>query len=227
MSRKHFFILCLILMLALLVIAALVTLYVIIPVVVRSIIHETELSFQSMTICEMEQDRFRLKAQLSLRKTHSIPATILAPLPIEVNTIGTLYNNESISIRGDPSDLSMDGSFIVSNMDDFYAFTRTLIFNDQIEWNLKAKVTIRPLWKYMLSYTNIPFDKDINMTALHGLHQVSLEMIRFNRSNDHQLLIDLKININNPSIVTIDLGKLHHGSDYLEPINRLTSSNSI
>jgi hypothetical protein len=210
MRRYIFIILCIALVLLILLLGLIILLYAIIPAIVRSTIAKAELGFRSVNIVQIENDRFRLRAQLELKHTGSIPATILSPLIINVDNVGTVINNDPIVITGDSSGSSLapiDAPFIVSNMEGFYDFSRALIFESKVVWHLKAEATVRPISRFMLSYSKIPLNKEITLNALNGLTNVSIDTVSLNRSDANQVLVDIIININNPSMFSIDLGE--------------------
>ena len=188
----------------------LLTLYVIVPAIVRSTIAKAQLNFRSVSIEQIEIDRFRLRAELELTRTGAISATILPPLAITVDDVGTVINNQSIEISGGSSSstvVPIDSPFVISDIRAFQNFSRALIFEEYVVWNLQAKAKIRPIGSFMLSYSNIPFDKQVTINALYGLPNVSIESINFNRSDERQILTDIVIRMVNPSVFSIDVGK--------------------
>ncbi len=163
-----------------------------------------------MNIEQIENDRFRLRAELVLSHTGSIPATIVPPLIIHVDNVGTVTNNEAITITGGSANstvIPIDCPFMISNFDAFNNFTRSLIFQSDVIWHLKAEATIRPISSYMISYSKIPFNKEVTLHALNGLHDVKIDSISLNRSDADHVIVDLIIKIQNPSLFNIDLGK--------------------
>ena len=78
-------------------------LYGVVPVIVRSTIAKAQLAFRSVNIEQIEKDRFRLRGELELSQTGSLPGTILAPLVITVDDVGAITYNQPISITGDSS----------------------------------------------------------------------------------------------------------------------------
>ncbi|CAF3841896.1 unnamed protein product [Rotaria sordida] len=216
--RRHVFItVCITIVLLILLLGILVVLYAIIPAIIRSIIAKAQLDFRSVNIEQIENDRFHLRAQLELSHTGSLPATILPPLIINVDNIGIVVHNESISITGDttsPTVIPINSPFMVSDMKAFRNFSRSLIFEPNVIWHLKAEATIRPISRHMLSYSKIPFNKEVTLGALNRLPNVSIDSISLRRSDAYRVLIDLIIKITNPSIFTIDLGQLYFSLQY-------------
>jgi hypothetical protein len=210
MSRWLLTSVCALLVLLLLLLGLLLVLYVIVPAIVRSTIDKAQIGFRSVSIEQIQKDRFQLRAQLEISKTGSIPATIVAPLIINVDNVGVVTINESITIKGGSSSstvVPIDSPFVVSDIAAFHNFTRALVFESRVVWHLQAEATIRPLTRHMLSYSKIPFNKQVTLDALHALPNVSINSIRLNRSNEQQVLADISIQIVNPSIFNIDVGK--------------------
>ncbi|CAF3303197.1 unnamed protein product [Rotaria socialis] len=173
--------------------------------------------FRWINIEQIENDRFHLRAQLELSHTGSIPATILSPLIINVNNVGIVVHHESISISGDAhasTVVLISAPFIVSDLKAFRNFSRSLIFESNVVWNLKAEATIRPILRHMISYSKIPFNKEVTLSALNGLSNVSIDSINLNRSDAHRILVDLVIKIVNPSVFSITLGQLYFSLQY-------------
>ncbi|CAF1211633.1 unnamed protein product [Adineta ricciae] len=217
MSRYLFISLCVLLVLLLLLFAVLLTLYVIIPIIVRATIDKAQVGFHSVNIEQVEKDRFRLRAQLELSRTGSISATIIGPLIINVDNVGIVTVNESISIKGGSSGTTVvpiDSPFMVTNITAFHNFTRSLVFDSRVVWHLKAEATIQPLTRHMLSYSNIPFNKDVTLNALNGLPNVTINSINLNRSTEHNVFADINIQIVNPSLFSIDVGRLYFSLQY-------------
>ncbi|CAF3438846.1 unnamed protein product [Rotaria sp. Silwood2] len=216
--RRHVCItLCIMIVLLILLLGILIVLYVIVPAIIRSTIAKAQLDFRSVNIEQIENDRFHLRAQLELSHTGSLPATILPPLIINVDNVGTVVHNESISITGDttnPTVIPINSPFIVSDMKAFRNFSRSLIFEPNVVWHLKAEATIRPISGHMLSYSKIPFNKEVTLGALNSLPNVSIDSISLIRSDAHRVIIDLTIKITNPSIFSIDLGQLYFSLQY-------------
>lgn len=210
MCHDSFITSCIIITLPVFVFGTLFVLYVVAPSIIRVIIAKARVDFRSITIEQIQNDRFHLRAQLELSNTGSIPATIVAPLIINVNDVGILTHNESICISGDTDAATVvliDAPFIVSDFKKFRSFSRSLIFESNVVWNLNAEVTIRPILRHMISYSNIPFHKTVTLNALNGLPQVDIDSIVLARSNSQQIIADITIIITNPSIFTINLGK--------------------
>ncbi|CAF0888313.1 unnamed protein product [Rotaria sordida] len=203
--------------LLILLLGILVVFYVVVPVVIRSIIAKAQLDFRSVNIEQIENDRFHLRAQLELSDTGALPATILSPLIINVDNVGIVVHNEPISITGDttgPTIIPINSSFIVSDMKAFRNFSRSLIFEPNVIWHLKAEVTIQPISHHMLAYAKIPFNKEVTLDALNRLPNVSINSLSLRRSDAYRVLADLIIKIPNPSIFSIDLGQLHFSLQY-------------
>ena len=193
-----------------LLLGVIVVLYAVVPTIIRSAIAKAKLDFHSVNIEQIQKDRFHLRAQLELSHTGSIPVTILPPLIINVDNVGTIISNESIVITGDSAAsvfVPIDSPFIVSDLKAFHNFSRSLIFERNIVWHLKAEATIRPISSYMLSYSKIPINKEVTLNALNSLPNVSINSISLNRSDAHRIFADLVIKIMNPSKFNIDLGK--------------------
>ncbi|CAF1121316.1 unnamed protein product [Rotaria sp. Silwood1] len=216
--RRHVFIaLCIMIVLLILLLGILVVLYAVVPEIIRSLIAKAKLDFHSVNIEQIENDRFHLRAQLELSHTGSLPASILPPLIIHVDDVGIVVHNESISITGDAAGatiIPISSPFIVSDMKAFRNFSRSLIFEPNVVWHLKAKATIRPISRHMLSYSHIPFNKEVTLGALNRLPNVSIDSLSLIRSDAHRVLIDLIIKITNPSIFSIDLGQLYFSLQY-------------
>jgi hypothetical protein len=210
MPRYLFILLCIAIVLLILLIAAVILLYVVIPAIVRSTITKANLDFRSVNIVQIEDHGFRLQADLELSNTGSIPATIIPPFVIHVDDVGTVTNTEKISITGGSNNstiIPIDAPFMITNMDAFNNFSRSLIFQPNVTWHLKADATIRPISSYMLSYSNIPFNKEVKLNAFNGLRDVSINSISLNRSDAQNIIVDIVIKIRNPSVFGIDLGK--------------------
>ncbi|CAF1124481.1 unnamed protein product [Adineta steineri] len=220
MRRKLFIILCIAIALLAILTGLLLVFYVIVPVIVRSTIDKAELSFRSINIEEIENDRFRLRAQLELSRTGSISATILSPLVINVDNVGIVRNEQSIIITGDADRstiVPIDSPFVVSNLDAFHKFTRSLIFESQVIWHLTAKASIQPISSSMPVYFNIPFNKQVTLNALNGLQNVNIQSVSLRRSDRQHIFADIVIEIPNPSLFSIDLGELKfslHSNNY-------------
>jgi hypothetical protein len=59
----------------------------------------------------------------------------------------------------------------------------------------------------MISYSNIPFNKEVTLGAFDGLRDVTIGSIDLSRSNATHVIVDLIIKMRNPSIFGIDVGK--------------------
>lgn len=191
----------------------LVVFYVIVPAIVRSTIDQAEIGFRSVSIDEIQQDRFRLQTELELSRTGSIPAKILAPLVINVDNIGTVRNEKVIEITGDADKstiVPVDSPFIVSDQQGFQAFARALIFDEEVTWHLTAKASVQPISRHMPVYSNIPLDKKVKLIALNQLQRVNIRSLSLLRSDAKHIYVDLTIEIVNPSLFTIELGRSRH-----------------
>jgi len=210
MPRYLFIILCITLCILILLLGAIVVLYTVVPAMVRSAMAKAQLDFRSVSIEQIQTNSFRLRAQLELSNTGSIAATILPPLVIHVDNIGTMTNNDAIAITGGSANstvVPIDAPFVISNLEAFDNFSRSLIFEPSVVWHLRAEATIRPISRYMVSYSNIPFNKEVALHALNGLSDVSIDSLSLNRSDANRILIDTVIKIKNPSVFSIDVGK--------------------
>jgi hypothetical protein len=216
--RKLFIILCIAMALLVCLLGIIIILYAIVPAIVRSTIDKAELAFKSINIEEIGNDRFRLRAQLELSRTGSIPATILSPLIINVDNVGTVRNDQPIVITGhaDHSTIvPINSPFIVSSLEAFHSFSRSLIFESQVVWELTAKASVQPISSAMPVYSNIPFNKKVTLNALNSLRNVEIKSISLRRSNAERIFADIIIEISNPSIFSIDLGKDNLGKLFL------------
>jgi len=206
--RKLFIILCIAIALLVCLLGIIIVLYTIVPAIVRSTIDKAELAFKSINIEEIGNDHFRLRAQLELSRTGSIPATILSPLIINVDNVGTVRNDQPIVIAGDADHstiVPINSPFIVSNLEAFHSFSRSLIFESHVVWQLTAKASVQPISSAMPVYSNIPFNKKVTLDALNSLR----------RSDAERIFADIIIEISNPSIFSIDLGKDNLGKLFL------------
>jgi hypothetical protein len=210
MRRKLFIILCIAIALLVFLLGVIIVLYAVVPAIVRSTISKAELSFRSVNIEDIQNDRFRLRAQLELSRTGSIAATILPPLVITVDSVGKVTNNEPIVITGDsssPTVVPIDSPFVVSDLNAFHDFSRSLIFKPQVIWHLTAKESIQPISSIMPVYSNIPFNKEVKLDALNSLQNVNIKSVSLRRSDAQRIHVDIIIEIPNPSVFSIDLGK--------------------
>lgn len=209
MRRNLFILLCIAISLLVILVGIIVLFYAIIPAIVKSTIEKSELAFRSITIEDIKNDSFRLRTELELSRTGSIPAKILPPLVINVDNIGTVTNNKAISIDGDPNRptvVPVDSPFIIFDLEGFHNFSRSLIFEPSVIWHLTAKASIQPISGGMPVYSNIPFNKEVKLNALNGLQNVSIKSINLRRSNAQRIFADIIIEIPNPSVFNIDLG---------------------
>jgi hypothetical protein len=184
--------------LVLVVVGLLILLYVVVPSIIRSTIAKTKLCFRSFNIEQIEKNRFRL------------PASIICPLIINIDNVGILIINESIDIGSGSSGstvVRINCPFVVSDIIAFDNFIRSLIFERNVVWHLKAEASIQPLSHHMVCYSKIPFNKEVKLNGLDGLSNVSIDSISFNRSTAHNIVVDVLIKFVNPSIFSIDVGK--------------------
>ncbi|CAF1327962.1 unnamed protein product [Rotaria sordida] len=217
MNRKLFIILCIATILLAILIGIIIVFYAIVPAIVRSTIEKAELSFRSVNIEDIENDRFRLRAQLELSRTGSIPATIRPPLIINVDNVGTVRNDQPIVIDGDPDRSTLvpiDSPFIISDLQAFHKFSRSLIFEEHVIWYLTSKASVQPISGAMPVYSNIPFNKQVKLNALNSLQNVSIRSVSLLRSDKTRIVADIIIEIPNPSIFSIELGKLKFSLRY-------------
>ncbi|CAF1029434.1 unnamed protein product [Rotaria sordida] len=230
MRRNLFIILCIAIILLAILTGIIIVLYAIVPAVVRSTIEKAELSFRSINIEDIKNDNFRLRAQLELSRTGSIAATILPPLVINVDNIGTVRNDKPISIEGysdRPTIVPVDSPFIISDLEAFHKFSRSLIFEQNVIWHLTAKASIQPISSIMPVYSNIPFNKQVKLNALNSLQNVSIKSISLRRSDAYRIFADIIIVIPNPSVFSIDLGELKFSLHYNNlPIGYVESTDS-
>jgi hypothetical protein len=56
-------------------------------------------------------------------------------------------------------------------------------------------------------YSHIPFDKKLTLTAFNRLENVTIRSVHFDKSDAQTIRVDLIIDILNPSLFTIDLGR--------------------
>ncbi|CAF0803975.1 unnamed protein product [Rotaria sordida] len=148
-----------------------------------------------------------INTQNNPRRAISEPPTD-DPKPHQAARVQSLQFNKyfyvkSISITGDavdPTIVPINSPFIVSDMKAFRNFARSLIFEPNVVWHLKAEATVRPISRHMLSYSKIPFNKEVSLDALNRLPNVSIVSISLKRSDAYRVLIDLIIKITNPSI---------------------------
>ena len=211
MPRYVFIMLCLATVLLLILLGIIIVLYAIVPSIVRSTIAKAQISFRSVNIEQVEADRFRLRAQLELSRTGSIGAAILPPLIIDVNNVGVVTNREKISIAGDANRATVvpvDAPFIVSSLEAFHNFSRSLIFESRIVWHLTAKASVQPISRHMPVYSNIPFDKEVTLDGLNGLQKVGIKSVSLRRSDAKRIYVDILIDIANPSLFSVDVGRL-------------------
>ncbi|UJR07385.1 hypothetical protein I4U23_011671 [Adineta vaga] len=217
MVRKVFILLCIAICLLVILLGSIIVLYAIVPSIVRSSIEKAEVSFRSINIEDIKNDSFHLRAKLELSRTGSISATILSPLIINVDNFGVVKHGQSIKITGNgdqPSIVSIDSPFVISNLEAFNNFTRSLIFESSVIWYLTAKVSIQPISTVMPTYSNIPFNKKVTLNALHGLQNVSIKTVDLRRSTAKRIFVNIIIEIDNPSIFNIDLGTLQFSLRY-------------
>lgn len=210
MSRCMCIILFTSIILIALLIGILIGFYAIIPAIIRSTIDNAELAFRSVTIDEIQDDRFRLRTELELSRTGSIPAKILAPLIIDVDKLGTVRHDTIIDIKGggsQPLVVPVDSPFIISNQSGFENFARSLIFDENVMWHLTAEASVQPISQHMPVYSGIPFDKKVKLRGLNKLQRVNIQSISLLRSDAHHIYVDLVIEIFNPSLFKIALGK--------------------
>ncbi|CAM4755173.1 unnamed protein product [Rotaria magnacalcarata] len=215
--RNRFILSCTAISLLALLIGIIIVFYAIVPAIVKSTIEKAELSFRSVNIGDIGNNGFRLRAQLELSRTGSISAKILPPLIINVDNVGTVRNDDTISIVGDPNRptiVPIDSPFSVSNLAAFHRFTRSLIFEPHVIWHLTAKASVQPISGVMPVYSNIPFNKKVKLNALNSLQNVKIKSINLRRSDKERIFADIVIEIPNPSLFNIDLGELKFSLRY-------------
>jgi hypothetical protein len=84
-----------------------------------------------------------------------------------------------------------------------------------VVWQLTAKASVQPISSAMPVYSNIPFNKKVTLNALNSLRNVEIKSISLRRSNAERIFADIIIEISNPSIFSIDLGKDNLGKLFL------------
>lgn len=193
------------LILLLLTVIIIITFYAIIPAIIRDSIRNAQISFRSINIDNMQSAKFHLSAESVLTNTGSISAIIISPITINVNNFGSITKEQSINVDGTTT-FQVDSSFFISDLQAYNNFARSFVFEGNVVCQLTATLSVQPLSKAMPVYSNIPFDKRVTFIALNGLRDINIQSVNFHRSSAQRVIVDLVIEIMNPSIFSINLG---------------------
>ncbi|CAF1438102.1 unnamed protein product, partial [Didymodactylos carnosus] len=223
-KKKKIILMCLVITALLILILSILIFYVIIPMVIKKTIGQANVSFKSILIDNVKSNYFHINSTLELTNTGSI-STRIEPMVLTIQamdkdtskftTIGLIKSDIPIKTSGKSSISIIDTQFSVTNIKAFNSFVRDLIFEQKVQWYLTAKANIQPISSSMPHYPDIPFEKQVTIQALNGLKDVQLKTFSLENSTEKQINLDLLIQIDNPSIFTMDLGYLTFSLEFM------------
>lgn len=195
------------------------------PAIVKAIMNQATLDFQSITITNPNStlQTMQLNAIGSIGNTGSVAADV-GPMTM---TVSQVIDNEVFVLGSiDMSTLSINGAttiniqtvFKVSNLTSFNRFVHSMIFANTITWFVSATASVTPKLGSISgpTFTDIPFQKTLNIAACGGLLGVTLKVFDLTGSNLTAVKAALSVDIVNPSIFSIQpMGDLSFDMYYL------------
>ena len=191
----------------------LVFIYGVVPLIIRSQISQSTLEFNALIIeglptnSSVHTQTFARIANVMEMKADMQDMVLTINLVDWTNTsdYGGLITLGSIDFPSQrlngPTNLQVDADLEIADLSNFQHFTRTLLFADQIEWNVQGTAAVTPILLGMRfpTVSGIPFEKNVILAGCGGLQQVELVSFSMRNSTRTQLLIEATISIVNPS----------------------------
>lgn len=181
----------------------LVTLFILIPVLAQSFLDKSTLTFLDVSITEPQNKSFLLHGVGFIDKKLPIPAYIVDTV-LSFNylneTVGniSIHNSKLQSVSGG-STLEITTNFEILNYTLFSEFSRDMIREELLIWNLKGLAYIKILgMKYKLK-----MDKDIKINGLNSFPNITMKSYDMTRSNATHIFLDITVDINNPSVISL------------------------
>lgn len=162
-----------------------------------------ELRFTNLTITDPHDTWFMTHALGVISNAGPFSGT-LQPASFSVSYNGTRFGSlamPAISVIGNQdSPVDVEAKFTVLDAAVFAAMTKDLINSASITWVVEASVTLNALG---LQFDAIEFSKELVIPAADGLRQVTLLQFDLSQSTDTEVIVDLEVAVQNPSIVSI------------------------
>ena len=207
----------------------LVLIYAIAPLVIRSQLRRSTLSFQQLQIDGQPTD-----TRLSMRTTATIGNVLnfkakVASMELTVYQIPTAANGSALSsppadalelgrmtlpalqLAG-PITLHMSNDFVITHYDHFAAFTHSMVGSPSVEWLVEGSTSVTPSLAgiSLPTYSNIPFSKRVRVPGCDGLRDFELLSFDMRHSTSSQIIMASTVRMVNPSPFALHpVGRLH------------------
>jgi hypothetical protein len=162
--------------------------------------------FTSINISEPTDSSFILTADGFISVSPLLAAQMHA-LELRVEYDGELLGHAhmpELQVRGHTA-FSLVNNFRVENIHAFNRFAHAILFAPSITWRLIATASISPtvFGISLPTYTDIPFDKSIELRGCNGLTDVSVNVFNMAASTEQHVVANTTVIIQNPSVFAI------------------------
>lgn len=207
----------------------LILIYAIVPLVIRSQLRHSTLSFEQLQIDGQPTDthlrmrttatignvmHFKAKVGSMELTVYQIPtangSAALSSPPASALELGRM-TLPALQLAG-PVTLHMDNDFAITHYDHFAAFTHSMVEAPSVEWLVEGSTSVTPTLAGIIlpTYKNIPFSKRVRVPGCNGLRDFQLLSFDMRHSTSSQILMTSTVRMVNPSPFALHpVGRLH------------------
>ncbi|KAF9934826.1 hypothetical protein FBU30_010799 [Linnemannia zychae] len=228
--RRKFWIFCIPNLIIAIIVAVILALYVIMPKIAQGLMNKATINFSQIDITNPTATTMDIVMVGEMDHTGPFHAEISFPEPVTVswnNTIlGTTVIPGTSTASGGHGALNLQSSFQVTDAAAFTAFSSYMLNAESFVWHLSGKLNVKALGH---TVKNLDLDKDITVTAFHGLSGIKIE--KFSLPGDDPsgkgILVNIDTSVTNPSAIQMYMGSLTLAISYKDTLMGYVTSNNL
>lgn len=169
----------------------------------QSFLDNAKLDFEKVSITNPRENTFWIDGVISTEKSLIVPV-YLVDSTLKFNysdsVVGSVFvNSTKLEWINGKSHMSISNDFEITNKTAFSEFSKDMIRKEFVKWIIHGDVIVKVLGiKYRLK-----MNRTLEIQGLNEFPDIILDSYDMTRSNETHIFLDLKVNVLNPSVISI------------------------
>ncbi|KAF9286315.1 hypothetical protein BGZ68_003050 [Mortierella alpina] len=228
--RRKFWIFCIPISIIVIIVAVILTLYVIMPKIAQGLMNNSAVSFEQIDITNPSTSSMDIVMKGEMTDTGPFHAVIAFSGPITVSWKGKVLGTTLISGESEASDgkgdLHFQSKFSVIDAAAFTEFSTYMLNEETFVWHLEGKLRVKALGR---TFEDLDLSKDTTVRAFNGLRGIKIEkfLLPGDDPSGRGIIIEIDTTVTNPSSIQMYMGSLTLAISYKDTLMGYVTSPNV
>ncbi|KAF9955312.1 hypothetical protein BGZ72_003835 [Mortierella alpina] len=228
--RRKFWICCIPTTIISIIVAVILTLYVIMPKIAQGLMNKAAINFTEIDITNPSISSMDLLMKGEMTETGPFRAEVSFPGIVTVSWQGKVLGTTTIAGKSEASDgrgdLFLQSTFAITNATAFAEFSTHMLNAESFVWHLEGTLDVKAMGRKM---KDLDLSKDITVRAFNSLTGIKIEkfLLPGDDPSGKGIIIEIDTSVTNPSVIQMYLGSLTLALSYKDTLMGFVTSSNL